>query len=102
MQFDRLGRPRAPRQERGLRPLYPRLPVRWMSRALRMAMSESDWMRFEALALRHRAETGTQARAYGEAIRQLMNRAEPTPAANGLDWMDWERRKALRLLPRDH
>ena len=43
MERDRLGRRRSPEQERGLRPLHPLLPEEWISKALRVAMSESDW-----------------------------------------------------------
>jgi hypothetical protein len=97
---DRLGRRRMPDQERGLRPLHPLLPQRWISRPLRVAMSEGDWERFEALVGERAGEEPTQARAYGVTIAQLVREA-PRPAANAkpLDWMDWERRKTLRLLP---
>ncbi len=50
MDRDRLGRRRHPEQQRGLRPLHPALPQRWVSKALRVAMSDADWSRFEALA----------------------------------------------------
>ena len=40
MERDRLGRRRGPEQERGLRPLHPPLPEAWVSKALRVAMSE--------------------------------------------------------------
>jgi hypothetical protein len=97
---DRLGRRRVPDQERGLRPIHPLLPQRWISRPLRVAMSEGDWERFEALTRERAGEEPTQARAYGVTIAQLVREA-PKPAAGPLDWMDWERRKTLRLLPRE-
>ena len=62
MERDRLGRRRSPEQERGLRPLHPLLPEEWVSKALRVAMSESDWAEFEAWwpAVRaHGADAGT-------------------------------------------
>jgi hypothetical protein len=77
------------------------LPERWESRPLRVAMSESDWARFEALVLERSSATQTRARACGEAISDLMHHAPPPrPEPGPLDWMDWERRKALRLLHR--
>jgi hypothetical protein len=75
------------------------LPECWTSRAVRLAMSEADWARFEALVERLAASAPTQARANGMTISHLMREAggrrpEPGP----LDWMEWERRKTLRLL----
>jgi hypothetical protein len=103
MPHDRLGRARAPGQNRGLRPLHPRLPLRWVSRALRLAMPEADWARLDALARRHRADGDTQARAYGRALGVLMNAQAPAPTpAPSLDWLDWERHKSQRLLHRTH
>jgi hypothetical protein len=75
------------------------LPEEWISKALRVAMSESDWAQFEALAFRHASRAPTQARAHGLAISELLHgvsQREPEPGP--LDWMDWERRKTLRLL----
>jgi hypothetical protein len=62
-------------------------------------MSESDWNRLEALVARHGGTASTQARAHGLVLSHLLHelplaKAEPGP----LDWMDWERRKTLRLL----
>jgi hypothetical protein len=99
MESDRLGRRRAPDQGRGLRPLHPRLPDDWVSKAVRVAMSGTDWDRFEALAEACAPMVPTQAQAHGLVLSSLLNsaqvpRAEPKP----LDWMDWERRKTLRLL----
>jgi len=99
MERDRLGRRRSPEQERGLRPLHPPLPEEWISKALRVAMSESDWERFSALVDRFSSLAPTQARAQGLVISSLLNAASaPQPDPGPLDWMDWERRKALRLL----
>lgn len=99
MERDSLGRARQPDQGRGLRPLHPVLPDRWESRALRVAMSEADWDRFEHLVRDLAADSPTHARAYGKTISHLVH-AVPEPAAptSNLDWMDWERRKTLRLL----
>ncbi len=99
MQRDRMGRKRHPDQVRGLRPLHPPLPEEWTSRALRVTMSEADWARFESLARSLAAAAPTQARAYGLALSTLMHSANvPHPEPYPLDWMDWERRKTLRLL----
>jgi hypothetical protein len=62
-------------------------------------MSEADWARFDALARSMAQSAPTQARAYGLALAGLMNSANlPRPEPGPLDWMDWERRKTLRLL----
>jgi hypothetical protein len=99
MEKDRRGRRRQPNQERGLRPLYPLLPRQWTSKALRVAMSEEDWSRFEALVRGASLQAPTQARAHGIVIAHLMEGAvSPRPAPGPLDWMDWERQKTLRLL----
>lgn len=94
-----MGRRRSPEQERGLRPLYPPLPELWTSKALRVTMSEADWSLFESLARSLAPAAATHARAYGLALSTLMHSANLPPAGPGpLDWMDWERRKTLRLL----
>ena len=101
MDRDRLGRKRRPDQERGLRPLHPPLPVHWTSKAVRVAMSEEDWERFDDLvqSVMSQTQTPTQARAQGLVISGLMvaaSNARTSPAPT--DWMDWERQKTLRLL----
>jgi hypothetical protein len=99
MERDRLGRRRSPLQERGLRPLHPLLPEEWVSKALRVAMPDSDWVHFESLVARHAATAPTQARAQGLVISELLHTGHrPEPEPGPLDWMDWERRKAIRLL----
>ena len=85
MERDRLGRRRSPEQERGLRPLHPLLPEEWVSKALRVAMSESDWAEFEALVARCAVVAPTQARAYGMVLSGLLHgicrsRARARPA----------------------
>ena len=75
------------------------MPEAWVSRALRLAMSEADWARFEALVRELGAGQQTQARAYGVTLAHLIHSVPaPQPEPGPLDWMDWERRKALRLL----
>jgi hypothetical protein len=99
MQRDSLGRRRSPLQERGLRPLHPPLPEEWVSKALRVAMSAADWAHFDSLVARCAPMAPTQARAHGLVVSGLLQAvpgSEPEPGP--LDWMDWERRKTLRLL----
>lgn len=72
MERDRLGRRRSPEQERGLRPLHPLLPEEWISKALRVAMSDADWAHFEALVSRYKTVASSQARAHGMAISALI------------------------------
>ncbi len=99
MERDRMGRRRTPEQERGLRPLHPPLPERWTSKALRVTMSEVDWSLFESLVRSLAPAAPTPARAHGLANATLMHSANLPPADPGtLDWMDWERRKIMRLL----
>ncbi len=99
MERDRLGRRRRPEQVRGLRPLHPLLPEEWVSKALRVAMSESDWAELEVLVARCAAMAPTRARAYGKVFSGLLHGyPAPEPEPGPLDWMDWERRKTLRLL----
>ncbi len=94
-----MGRRRTPEQERGLRPLHPPLPELWTSKALRVTMSEADWSLFESLVRSLAPAAPTHARAYGLALSSLMHSATLRPVEPGpLDWMDWERRKTLRLL----
>ena len=100
MDRDRRGRRRQPNQGRGLRPLHPRLPGRWTSKAVRVAMSEDDWARFEELVRLAGPLAPTQARAHGRVISGLIEASNgpSRPAPGPLDWMDWERQKTLRLL----
>jgi hypothetical protein len=100
MERDRLGRRRSPEQERGLRPLHPLLPQEWVSKALRVAMSESDWSELESLAARIGSLAPTQARAYGMVLSGLLNQAE-SAEPGPLDWMDWERLKMERLVRKE-
>ncbi len=96
---DSRGRRRQPDQNRGLRPIHPLLPDQWVSKALRVAMSAQDWDRFDALVRELAADAPTQARAYGKTLSHLVHAVpEPPPQAKPLEWMDWERRKTLRLL----
>ena len=99
MEHDRLGRRRSPEQVRGLRPLHPPLPEEWVSKALRVAMAESDWALFESLVARYAVNSPTLARAHGQLLASLLHGGpQPESELGPLDWMDWERRKTLRLL----
>jgi hypothetical protein len=90
MERDRLGRRRSPDQERGLRPLHPPLPEEWISKALRVAMSESDWERFSALVERFASMAPTQARAQGLAISNLLNSIDTLTAEPKKYLASWE------------
>ncbi len=79
--------------------MHPLLPRQWTSKALRVAMSQEDWARFEAIVCAVAPQAPTQARANGIALTRLIEtvtapRSNPSP----LDWMDWEWQKTLRLL----
>jgi hypothetical protein len=75
------------------------LPEEWVSRVLRVAMSEADWAHFEALVARCVPMAPTLARAHGLVMSRLLQPVtRPDPEPGPLDWMDWERRKTLRLL----
>lgn len=79
--------------------MHPNLPEQWVSKALRVAMSEHDWDRFDAIVRELGVGAPTQARATGQALSALIHGVPaPEPQPGPLDWMDWERRKALRLL----
>jgi hypothetical protein len=79
--------------------LHPLLPDEWISKVLRVAMAEADWAQFEALAARYASVAPTQARAHGMLVSSLLHAVPtPEPEPGPLDWMDWERRKTLRLL----
>jgi hypothetical protein len=101
MEHDSLGRRRHPEQTRGLRPLHPPLPCHWLSKVIRVAMSQEDWAQFESLVRRASIQSPTQARANGIVISGLIEEATASrcrPDPGPLDWMDWERQKTLRLL----
>ncbi len=96
MERDRLGRKRSPEQVRGLRPLHPPLPDEWVSKVLRVAMSESDWIRLEALVARHAGAASTQPRANGLVLSHLLHsvplpESEPAPGPLEKKYLDsWE------------
>ena len=98
MDRDRQGRRRTADQNRGLRPLHPHLPDEWVSKSVRIAMPESDWGRLEALVREVGDGAATQARAYGLAMSHLIRKDPGVTPPEEMDWMDWERRKTLRLL----
>jgi hypothetical protein len=83
--------------------LHPLLPEAWVSKALRVAMPESDWAEFDRLVALRSTVAPTQARACGMVLSGLLHgnespelesKHEPGP----LEWMDWERHKTLRLV----
>jgi uncharacterized lipoprotein YddW (UPF0748 family) len=63
-------------------------------------MSRGDWDWFESLAARFAGKAPTRARAHGLALSSLIHTAQAAqPEPRPPDWMDWERRKTLRLVP---
>lgn len=114
---DRIGRRRQANQNRGLRPLFPKLPTSFESRAVRIAMTTLAWHRIDAL-MAQRAQA-TRPRALGEVIETLLahfdtslaepweiaiNSEQPLRGASqeplpNADWQDWQIRKERALLP---
>jgi hypothetical protein len=119
---DRIGRRRQPHQSRGLRPLFPKLPTSFESRAVRIAMTTPAWSRIDSLMAERIRET--RPRALGEVIETLLAVFDATatpPWAGGIDssetsrlpasadeqsgsvdWQDWQIRKERALLPAMH
>ena len=92
MQRDSLGRRRDPSQNRGLRPLYPRLAAGFRSRSIRIAMSEWAWAALDRLSAASHEPTKPR------TIGQLLERA--LQAHETADWQDWQIRKEKQLLGR--
>jgi len=96
---DALGRRRTANQSAGLKRSVP-LPKDWSSRSVRIALPESDWVALEMFARRYGADGSSGAVALGQAIRRLLEtqRRSADWSWDSSDWMEWERRKTLRLL----
>jgi hypothetical protein len=110
---DALGRRRSPGQNRGLRPLFPRLPQSFESRVLRIAMTRPAWSSLDAQldAMTASAEA-TRPRALGELLERMLARLDTEAANRPLpsqalaapadestdDWQDWQNRKERMLL----
>lgn len=96
---DSLGRRRSPNQSNGLRRPVP-LPENWSSRSVRIALPESDWGALEMLSRRYGSEGSSGAVALGQAIHRLLEtqRRSADWSWDSSDWMEWERRKTLKLL----
>jgi hypothetical protein len=112
---DALGRRRRLTQNRGLRPLFPKLPSEYSSRLIRLAMSSRAWEQIERLVAGSSAPT--LPRAYGEVVERLLETFEAssrsvvgTPfrlppkatveaeQASQEDWLIWQMQKELALL----
>jgi hypothetical protein len=87
---DSLGRRRDPSQNRGLRPLYPRLTAGLRSRSIRIAMSEWAWGALDKLAAA--SHEATKPRAIGQLLERALQAHETA------DWQDWQIRKEKQLL----
>jgi hypothetical protein len=104
---DRIGRKRQAGQARGLRPLFPKLPSSFESRAVRIAMTTPAWNRIDSLMAERDHET--RPRALGEVIETLLAYFERPPASASAssepeqfttaDWQDWQIQKERALLP---
>jgi len=96
---DALGRRRSANQSAGLKRSVP-LPDHWSSRSVRIALPESDWVALEMFARRYGADGSSGAVALGQAIHRLLEtqRRSAEWSWGSSDWMEWERRKTLRLL----
>jgi hypothetical protein len=115
---DRLGRRRRPDQNRGLRPLFPKLQGGMESRVLRIAMTTPAWQRIGGLLAENASDT--RPRAAGALIERLLAHfdatsrpwaiaihsrqsqspriQEPAQSSNP-DWQVWQIRKERALLP---
>ena len=111
---DRIGRRRQPGQNRGLRPLFPKLPSTFESRAVRIAMTAPAWHRIDTMVAERPHET--RPRALGEVVETLLahfEAAQRSQAASdsrpaeseqftGADWQAWQIHKERALLPALH
>jgi hypothetical protein len=89
---DSLGRRRQPTQNKGLRPLYPRLPRAFRSAVLRIAMSDRGWAALERET--HTTSATTRPRAIGHILERALG------TVPNIDWQDWQIRKEKQLLGR--
>jgi len=111
---DSMGRKRQPGQNQGLRPLFPKLPTSFESRAVRIAMTTPTWNRIDALLAERSQET--RPRALGEVIETLLahfdtslvepwavaiHSQEPEQLTNA-NWQAWQIQKERALLPASH
>lgn len=96
---DSLGRRRSPNQSNGLK-RSASLPENWSSRSVRIALPESDWAALEIFARRYGADATSGSVALGQAIHRLLEAHRNTVewSWDSSDWMEWERRKTLKLL----
>jgi hypothetical protein len=104
---DRIGRKRRPDQNRGLRPLFPKLPTSFESRAIRIAMTTPAWHRIDGMTAQRVRQT--RPRALGEVIETLLayfERPSVSAGANsepealtGAAWQGWQIQKERALLP---
>jgi hypothetical protein len=76
---DALGRRRAASQNRGLRPLYPRLPSDYRSRLIRVAMAQPLWEQLDRLLAASAAPT--KPRAIGELFERALTSASVVETA---------------------
>ncbi|HYZ92499.1 MAG TPA: hypothetical protein VFA34_08905 [Actinomycetota bacterium] len=87
---DSLGRRRTRAQNRGLRPLFPRLEADEQSHSIRVAMSGRAWRALDRAIAASKAVT--RPRAIGEVLERALGTAPPA------DWQEWQIRKEKQLL----
>ncbi len=94
--IDVLGRRRHPLQNRGLRPLFPKLPPEVQTRAVRIAMRRLSWDRMAGLLASIPAPTAP--RALGQLLERFLAAGSGAPPSRAVDWQAWQIQKEQRLL----
>lgn len=102
--LDVLGRRRTAEQNRGLRPLFPKLPSGMESRVVRVAMSRSRWLQLDGIL--EASTSTTKPRALGRLLEDGLgvweSRSEVPATKHAAGWQDWQIRKELGLLDAAH
>lgn len=96
---DSLGRRRQPGQASGLKRPEP-LPTDWQGRSVRINLPAADWAYLDKLIIEQGLESASMAMAMGRLVHELLEERRRTDEFRWSpdDWMEWERRKTLRLL----
>ena len=96
---DSIGRRRQPGQNSGLKRPEP-LPDGWQGRSIRISLPESDWLLLDSLIANLAPDGASRSMAMGKVLHQLLSEHQRSAQFQWSpdDWMEWERRKTLRLL----